>query len=143
MKYKILIVLFLIISCHTSFAGPTEIFLDIYNEARKEVNYVKQSTDEWKLHSEIDLKDVDCDGITFWMGGEAILRGVDASLFQYGIFEYRDEKTRHMAILYDIDGITTVIPSSGLKILSPFMNLDDYLFITDMWLMESFQFIWE
>jgi len=140
MKYKIIIVLFLITSCRISFADPNiDIFLDVYEYTQGNVVYKPQLNDEWKIHSEIDLSNVDCDGIALWMGGEAIERGVEPSSFWYGIFKYRNEDRYHMAILYD----KLVIPSSGLQVLDPFMPLDLYLDDTQMDLIESFQLLWE
>ncbi len=140
MKHKIIIVLFLIFSCRIISADPnTDIFLDVYNDARNQVVYKSQLDDDWKLHSEIDLSNVDCDGIALWIGGEAILRGVEPSSFWYGIFRYTGQDKYHMAILYG----DTVIPSSGLMELAPFMPLNIYLDVTQMDLIESVQFVLE
>jgi len=50
-----------------------------------------------------------------------------------------------MAILYDINGNTTVIPSSGMNasVLIPFMLLEAYLDETQMQVKESYNFTWE
>lgn len=151
MKKQIAITFFLILltGCHTltqeqQYAVNT--FGIITDHVKDNFVYKEQIHDVWPATlGEIDLRNVDCDGIALYMGYTAVLAGVNPGLFYYGMFIYNEDLSKsHMAIVTDdaMLGHTYVIPSSGMRseaLSGGFILLDQYEQLTDMTLIESFQ----
>ncbi len=142
MKIALVLILITVVGCTLSPEQYKQvgIWYGVAQEAKSVVELTVQPDDVWLTYSEIDPKDVDCDGMSIWMMGKAEEYGADMSLAWNAIFKHNDRDDYHMAIL--LEGIwdyPVVIPSNGLWAIDPFIRLKEYEQATGMTLIESFQ----